>query len=333
MSNVDWKPAYFQDKIGINFKNSDLLFESLAHPSYAQQVSRAEDNNERLEYLGEKILELIITNYLYQNCPYITISKLTTLRDKLEEGEKLTNLWFKLGLGENFPFLCVKDERHRLRIKRNNPFEKAFKALVGAMHLDRGLSQTSNWVKKQLIAPLLDHHLKKIKDRATPKKQLQFLGNALFKAIVADYLHRLFPYVNPIFLSKITRTLVVKEQQNKYINKLTPEDWKVIDTGDEEIYKKSFTSLLAAMYLDFEKQNSKTSFREISNWWINKCIDEDQIWRELITLLVKDEVPQKWIIRKVMEYESKDYNEGRKRFHELMESSKIDNVMGIGNHC
>ncbi|BBA79823.1 ribonuclease III [cyanobacterium endosymbiont of Rhopalodia gibberula] len=329
---MEWKPTYLQDKIGVRFKNSALLFESLIHPSYAQQVNRSENNNERLEYLGEKILEFIITNYLYQNCSYLAVSKLTTLRNKLEEKEKLTDLWFKLGLGESFPFLAVKDERHYLRIKRNNPFEKALKALVGAMHLDRGSSQTFNWVKKQLIAPLLARHLKNIKDRLDHEKQLEFLGEALFNAIVADYLYRLFPYVNTCFLSKITKKLVVKEQQNKYINQLTSEDWKIIDTENEKINRKSFTSLLAAIYIHFDQQNSKISFRETGSWWINKSIDEDEIWRELINLLIKDGVSQKWIIRQVMGYESKDYNEGRERFHELMKSSKIDNEIKIGDH-
>lgn len=270
-------------------------------------------------------MELIITNYLYQNCSYLAVSKLTALRNKLEEGEKLTNLWFKLGLGENFPLLAMKDERHRLRIKQNNPFEKAFKALVGAIYLDRGLFQTFNWIKKQLIAPLLARHLKKIKDRADPKKQLQFLGDVLCNAMIADYLYRLFPYVNPVYLGKIANKLVVKEQQNKYISQLTSEDWKIIDTENEEISKKLFTSLLAAMYIHFDQQNCKTSFRETGSWWIDRCIDQDEIWSELITLLVKDGVPQKWIIRRVMGYKSKDYNEGRKRFHELIESSQVFN--------
>jgi dsRNA-specific ribonuclease len=326
---MDWKHAYLEDRIGVHFKNSDLLFESLIHPSYAQQINRSENNNERLEYLGEKILEFIITNYLYQNCSYLAVSKLTTLRNKLEEGEKLTDLWFKLGLGESFPFLAIKDERHSLRIKQNNPFEKALKALVGAIHLDRGLSQTSNWVKKQLITPLLARHLKKIKYRLDPKKQLQFLGDALFKAIVADYLYRLFSYVNPSFLSRMAKKLVIKDQQNKYIDRLTSEDWKIINTENEEIYIKSFTSLLAAIYLHFDQQNYKISFRETGSWWVNKCIDEDEIWRELIILLVKDGVSQKWIIRQAMGYESKDYDKGRERFHELMKSSKTDNGIKI----
>lgn len=329
---MDWKHAYLEDKIGVHFKNSDLLFESLIHPSYAQQINRAENNNERLEYLGEKILDLIITNYLYQNCSYLAVSKLTTLRNKLEEGEKLTDLWFKLGLGESFPFLAIKDERHYLRIKHNNPFEKALKALVGAIHIDRGLSQTSNWVKKQLITPLLARHLKKIKSRLDHKKQLQFLGDALFKAIVADYLYRLFSYVNPSFLSRITKKLVIKEQQNKYIARLTSEDWKIINTDNEEIYKKSFTSLLAAIYLHFDQQNYKVSFRETSSWWVNKCIDEDEIWRELIILLIENGVSQKLIIRQVMGYDSKDYDKGRERFHELMKYSKTDNQIRIDAH-
>lgn len=329
---MNWKPTSLQDKIGIHFKDSNLLFESLIHPSYAQQVNQPENDNTRLEYLGEKILELIITNYLYQNCAYLAVSKLTALRDKLEEGERLTDLWFKLGLGEGFPFLSIKDERHRLRIKRNNPFEKALKALVGAIHLDRGLSQTSNWVRKQLIDPLLARHLKKVKDRSEPQKQLQFLGDALFKAIVADYLYRIFPYVNPGRLNKVAKKLVVKEQQNKYIKQLTPEDWEIINTDNEKISKKSFPSLLAVIYLDFDQQNSKTSFRETRSWWVDKYLDEDEIWSELITLLIKDGISQKWIIRQVMGYKSKDYNKGRERFHELMKSSKIDNGTKTGEH-
>ncbi|YAI82558.1 MAG: ribonuclease III domain-containing protein [cyanobacterium endosymbiont of Rhopalodia sterrenbergii] len=329
---MNWNPAYLEDIIGVRFKNSDLLFESMIHPSYAQQVNRSENNNERLEYLGETILEFIMTNYLYQNCSYLAVSKLVTLRNKLQENEKFTDLWFKLGLGESFPFLAVKDERHSLRIKRNNPFEKALKALVGAIHLDRGSSQSFNWVKKQLIAPLLARHLKKIKNRSDPEKQLQFLGEALFKAIVTDYVYRLFPYVNPYFLSKINKKLVNKEQQSKYIDQLTSEDWKIIDTETEKIHKKSFASLLAAIYLHFDKQNSKISFRKTCSWWVDKCINEDEIWRELIALLIKDGIPQKWIIRQVMGYESKDYNEGRERFHELIKSSEIDNVIRTSNH-
>ena len=329
---MNWKPAPLQDKIGIHFKDSDLLFESLIHPSYAQQVNQPENDNKRLEYLGEKILELIITNYLYQNCPYLAVSKLTALRDKLEEGERLTELWFKLGLGEDFPFLAIKDERYLLRIKRNNPFEKALKALVGAIHLDRGLSQTSNWVRKQLINPLLARHLKEIKDRSDPQKQLQFLGDALFKAIVADYLYQIFPYVNPGRLNKVAKKLVVREQQNKYIEQLTPKDWEIINTENKKISRKSFPSLLAVIYLYFDQQNSKTSFRETRGWWADKYIDEDEIWNELITLLIKDGIPQKSIIRRVMGYASKDYNEGRERFHKLIEYSKVDNGTKTDNH-
>ncbi len=317
---MDWNPAPLEDKIGIHFKNSDLLFESLIHPSYAQQINAPENDNERLEYLGETILRLIITHYLYQNCPYLPVGKLTALRGKLEEEERLTDLWFKLGLGESFPFLAVKDERHRLRLKRNNPFEKALKALVGAIYIDRGLSQTYNWLKKQLIDPLLARHLKQITQRSSPDKQLQFLGDALFKAIVADYLYRLFPYVNPGRLTKISKKLAIKEQQKRYINQLTSEDWDIINTENEKVPKNHFPALLAALYLHFDQQNSKTSFRETGSWWVSNHLDEDEIWREAITLLLKDGIPQKWIIRQVMGYESKDYNEGRERFHELMES-------------
>ncbi|ACK64732.1 ribonuclease III [Rippkaea orientalis PCC 8801] len=318
---MEWKSSSVEDKIGINFKNSELLFLCLIHPSYAQQINEPEKDNERLEYLGETILRLVITDYLYQNCPYLAVSKLSALRDKLEEGERLTTLWFNLGLGETFPFLALKDERYRLKIKRNNPFEKALKALVGALEIDRGYSQTYNWLNKQLIAPLLERHLKKNQERVFPEKQLKFLGDALYKAIVTDYLYRLLPYINPPRLTKVYKTLVSSEKESDYISKITSEDWQIINNQNPKIPNNSFSCILGAMYLYFSQENSKTSFKKTGEWWIKNCVDEEEVWHDAIAIFLKDGIPQKWIIRQVMGYESKDYNEGRERFHELMDLS------------
>ncbi|HAC66162.1 MAG TPA: ribonuclease III [Cyanothece sp. UBA12306] len=322
---MEWKSSSVEDKIGIQFKNSEILFLCLIHPSYAEQINEPEKDNERLEYLGQTILDLVITDYLYQNCPYLPASKLIALRDKVEEGEKLTSLWFKLGLGETFPFLALKDERHRLRVKRNNPFEKALKALLGGIHIDRGYSQAYNWLNKQLIAPLLERHLKNIKERSGPDKQLKFLGDALFKAIVTDYLYQLLPYINPTRLTKISKPIISKDKQTEYLTKLTQEDWDLINQENEKVPSKSFPAVVGAMYLHFNQENAKTAFRKTQEWWLTNCVDEDEVLHDAIAFLLKDNIPQKWIIRQVMGYESKDYHEGRERFHELMDNSKIKN--------
>ncbi|GBF82216.1 ribonuclease III domain-containing protein [Aphanothece sacrum] len=315
---MEWNSEIVENKISIQFKNSELLFLALTHSSYAQQINTPEKDNERLEFLGDKILNLVIVDYLYHHFPYLPMTKFTALRDKLMEGERLTQVWFKLGLGEGYPFIALTEERHRLKVKRNNPFEKALKAIIGAIHLDRGFSQSYNWVNKQLMASLLGRHQQDAKERFSPDKQLQLLGDTLLKAIMIDYLYRLLPYVNPTRLTKLSKEFISKEKQTKYLSGIEI-DPKVITPENEKVIKKSFPALLGAMYLSFETQNSKTRFAKSSDWLIKKVIDEDDVLREAIALLLKEEVPQKWIIKEVLGYDSKDYDAGRERFHKLME--------------
>ncbi len=318
---MQWNSSLVQEKISFNFKNPDLLFLSLSDPSYGKQINQPGSDNERLESLGETVLALIIIDYLYHHFPYLTISKMTALRDKLLEKERLTNLWFSLGLGESYPFLDVNEDRHRLRVKSSNPFEKSIKALVGAIHIDRGFSQSYNWVNKQLIAPLLERHQKDDKDRTNPEKQLNLLGNTCLKAVAFDYLYRLLPYVSPGRLNKLSKRLISKKQQIEYLKKLTKEDWEMITLKQDKISKKSFTSFLGAMFIHFDNENPKTRYRNSRKWFKENCINEDEILYEAISLLLKEGIPQKWIIREILGYKSKDYDKGRERFYEIMDQS------------
>ena len=315
---MEWNQSRVEDKIGIKFKKSEILFLALIHPSYAQQTGDPENNNQRLELLGEAILNLVVVDYLYNNCPYLEVSKLSALRDKLVEEERLTKLWFQLGLGDAYPFLGLKDDRYLLRQRRKNPFQDALKALVGAIHIDRGFSQARNWLKKHLIAPLLERHLKKIKERSSVDKQLKFLGNPLLKAIETDYLYRHFPEVEPSKLINLSKKLVSKERRTDYLNQLQTEDWTLITQEYENVSKKSFNALLAAIYLNFGSGKSKSDFKKTGDWFAERFVDDEEILKSAITLLLKDGKPQKWIIRNVMGYESKRYNEGKERFKELM---------------
>ncbi|MDJ0511056.1 MAG: ribonuclease III domain-containing protein [Crocosphaera sp.] len=321
MQSIKWNSSLVQEKISFNFKNLDLLFLSLSDPSYGKQFNRLDSDNERLESLGETLLALIVIDYLYHHFPYLTISKMTALRDKLLENEKLTNLWFNLGLGESYPFLDVKEERHMLRVKHSNPFEKSLKALVGAIHVDRGFSNCYNWVNKHLIAPLLERHQKDDKERFNPQKQLNLLGQTLFKAVSFDYSYQILPYVNPKELRKLSKILISKKQQTEYLKKLTPEDWEIITTEQAKISKKSFPSLLGAMFIHFDSENPKTRYRNSQKWFKQNYINEDEILYEAIASLLKDGIPQKWIIREILGYKGKNYNRGRERFHELMDQS------------
>lgn len=331
---MNWNPSLFENKIGLQFKNNKLLRLALIHPSYAIQINEPDEDNERLAFLGKAILNLTTVNYFYQNCSYLSITKWSQLQEKIGDEERLTKIWFNLGLGENYPFLGLKEDRYTLRQKKKIIFTDALFALIGSIYLDRGFNQVQTWVNKKLIDPLLQTHLKKDQERITPDKQLEYLGSMLLKAISAEIVYRYLPYVGVKYLSNLSKDIQSKLQQDDYFQQLDEKDWNLINPDLKETIKKSFKGFLGAIYLHFnvkgnykkynvkKEQVMKYSLIETRDWFIQKFIDEDEILREAITLLLKDEKPQKWIIHYVMGYESNKYQEGREKFHELIKNVK-----------
>ena len=314
MSN-NWDSSRVEGKIGISFKHDKTLRLALIHPSYAKQINEPESDNLRLGFLGEAILNLVVVEYLYWHFSHFEIGKLKALRDKITETDRLTQLWYDLQLGEAYPFLGLKEERHRLRIKQSNPFEKAFKALVGAIYIDRGFSQARNWLHKHLIVPRLKRYLKPEIEHSASDKQLELLGETLLQAATIDYLYRSILQVKPSQLKSLERKLIAKESQNNYL-KSSQTAWQEV-VGDRP-KPKSFKTLIARIYLHFDGENSKSSFAKTSSYVAEHFFDDDEIMRQAIALLLKDGKPQKWIIHSMMGYPSNKYNQGRERYYELI---------------
>jgi len=319
--NSNWEPSKIENKIGINFKYDQTLRLALIHPSYAKLIDEPELNNQRLELLGETILNLVLVDYIYWNFSHFQVGKQKALVSKLTESERLTNLWFDLQLGEFYPFLDLKEERHRLRVKENNPFEQACKALVGAIFIDRGFSQTRNWLQKRLIVPLLNRYLKPELEHNPSDKQLQFLGDTLLQAVAIDHLYRQIHLVSPNTLKALGRKLTAKESQSNYLESSAATWTKIFP---EKSQPKSYKTLLTEIYLHFDQENSKSSFRLTSTNFAQNCLDDDEIMAQAIALLLKDGKPQKWIIHKVMNYANNQYNEGREKYYKLTGESVAD---------
>ena len=317
----NWNASRVEQKISINFKHDETLRLALIHPSYAKLIDEPEINNQRLEYLGETILNLAIVDYISQNFSHFQVGKLKALRDKLTDPDRLTKLWYDLQLGDAYPFLGLKEERHRLRVKQSNPFEKAFKALVGAIYIDRGFSQARNWLQKHLIVPLLKKYLKPELEYNPSAKQIEFLGGALLEAITIDYLYSHILYASPTKLKSLARSLTSKESQSNYVKQIPDTAWSQIIPEDKP---KSCKTLVAKAYLKLNEENYKSSFPQTSNLITEHCFDDDEIMRRAIALLLKDGKPQKWIVHNVMGYPSNKYNEGREKFHELTDESNSD---------
>lgn len=123
-----------------------LLYRTaLSHRSVKET---ADENNERLEYLGDAVLSAIVADYLFKRYPYKGEGFLTEMRSKMVNRQQLNDIALKMGL-KKLTFYNKFDNS----LKGSQIFGNTLEALVGAVYLDKGYSKTSNWVLKQIVIP------------------------------------------------------------------------------------------------------------------------------------------------------------------------------------
>lgn len=141
-----------ESKIEIKFKNKNLLTQSLVHRSYLNEHPNFFlEHNERLEFLGDAVLELIVTNYLY-NTYKNPEGDLTSWRAALVNAKILSQLASSIDL-DHFLYLSKGEAKDQGKA-REYILADAFEALIGAIFLDQGLDKTAKFLKKQLIVKL-----------------------------------------------------------------------------------------------------------------------------------------------------------------------------------
>jgi len=123
--------------IGYKFRNSLLLAEALTHPSLSFERKTFHFDNQRLEFLGDAVLQLVVTQHLYRLFPTFSEGQLTKLRSRLVSREGLKKHAITLGLGR-YLMLGRGEEASQGR-ERASTLSDAFEALVGAMYLDSDL--------------------------------------------------------------------------------------------------------------------------------------------------------------------------------------------------
>ncbi len=162
----------FQKKIGINFNDEKLLRQVFVHRSYLNENPGFElDHNERLEFLGDAVLELVVTEYLYRNYKNPE-GELTNLRSALVKGVMLSHIASDINI-QDYLYLSRGEAKSEGK-SRQLILANAFEALIGAIYLDSGYEKTQVFVKKYLIM-----HLKSIIDNKLyldPKSHLQELA-------------------------------------------------------------------------------------------------------------------------------------------------------------
>lgn len=163
----------FAKKIGVKFTNENLLRQVFVHRSYLNEnIGFDLDHNERLEFLGDAVLELAVTEYLYNNFDNPE-GELTNLRSALVRGAMLSQIAQELGI-ENYLYLSRGEKKSEGK-SRQLILANATEALIGAIYLDQGYKISFDFVKKYLI----DIHLKLIIDKKLfldPKSHLQELS-------------------------------------------------------------------------------------------------------------------------------------------------------------
>jgi len=136
-----------EERIGYKFRNSLLLAEALTHPSLGHETQRFHFDNQRLEFLGDAVLQLVITEYLFRDFSGEAEGQLTKLRSRLVSRETLKMHAATLDLGRYL--LMGRGEEASGGRERTSTLADAFEALVGAIYLDGGFDTARNFILTQ----------------------------------------------------------------------------------------------------------------------------------------------------------------------------------------
>lgn len=145
--------AKLESVIGVEFHNKDLLEQSLVHRSYLNENPRFRlAHNERLEFLGDAVLELIVTELLYHTYPEKPEGELTSLRAALVNSKMLSEIGESINLNEFL--LLSRGEAKDTGRARQFILANAFEALIGAIYLDRGFAAAKEFIERTLMPKL-----------------------------------------------------------------------------------------------------------------------------------------------------------------------------------
>jgi len=140
----------FQEEIGYNFKNERLLEQAFTHRSYLNENRRSgREHNERLEFLGDAVLELVVTEFLFAKYPEKPEGDLTSYRAALVNTASISDAAVKLGMNEYL--LLSRGEAKDTGRARAIILANVFEALIGAIYLDQGYEPAKKFIAEQLF--------------------------------------------------------------------------------------------------------------------------------------------------------------------------------------
>jgi len=175
------KLKLLEKKIGLEFKNKDLLHNAFIHRSYLNEHKNFRlPSNERLEFLGDSVLSLITSVYLFKNFPYLEEGDYTEIKSAIVKTESLATSAKNLKLEDDL--LLSRGEEKSGGKTNKNILADCFEALIGSIFLDSSFEKAYEFVARFLFKDRIDNLIKS-KDYLSPKTRLQEVIQAKYKTI------------------------------------------------------------------------------------------------------------------------------------------------------
>jgi ribonuclease III len=146
--------AVLEKEIGVKFTNIDLLNQAVVHRSYLNEHPDFRlHHNERLEFLGDAVLEIITTEFLFNNYPDTPEGDLTNWRASLVNSKMLAVVANEIGL-EKCLYLSKGEARDKNSKARTYIIANAVEAIIGAIYLDQGITAATKFVSERMLSKL-----------------------------------------------------------------------------------------------------------------------------------------------------------------------------------
>lgn len=149
--DVNAYKRFAKDKLGFDFNDINLLVVALTHRSYVNEHKSAHEHNERLEFLGDAVLELVSSDFLYRNYDYPE-GVMTALRAALVRTESIGEAGKELGYE---PLVRLsKGEAHGTERAHDVILADCFEAVIGAIYLDQGYETAKDFISKHILVKI-----------------------------------------------------------------------------------------------------------------------------------------------------------------------------------
>lgn len=174
-----------ESSIGIKFNNIHLLHQALIHRSFLNESKEFSESNERLEFLGDSVLSLITSRYLYERFPKYSEGELTNLRSILVRSKTLSEIGEELNLGQ---FLQMsRGERESGGSKNSALLANTVEAIIGSIYLDSNLDKVTEFLQHFLFPKveevLTTHEVYDFKSTVQERLQEKYKASPVYKVL------------------------------------------------------------------------------------------------------------------------------------------------------